>query len=72
MHEKHKKMKKMANEFARIGKGMTVSKKEEHRMQKEPGGSNVGTYKSVSKGEFACPSGGSPKGSYPINTRKRA
>lgn len=38
--------------------------------RKKPGGSNVGKYKGVK--EFAGPSGGSPKGSYPINTRERA
>tara|TARA_R110000851_G_scaffold103480_2_gene220551 strand:- start:221 stop:466 length:246 start_codon:yes stop_codon:yes gene_type:complete len=36
----------------------------------KPGGSNVGKYPSVKS--FAGPSGGSPKGSYPINTRSRA
>lgn len=35
-----------------------------------PGGSNVGKYSNVD--EFAGPSGGAPKGSYPINTKKRA
>lgn len=38
--------------------------------RKKPGGSNVGKYKGVK--DFAGPSGGSPKGSYPINTRARA
>jgi hypothetical protein len=36
----------------------------------KPGGSNVGKYPNVKS--FAGPSGGSPKGSYPINTRERA
>lgn len=40
--------------------------------KKKPGGSNVGKYKSVSKTNFAGPSGGAPAGSYPINTKKRA
>ena len=40
--------------------------------RKKPGGSNVGKYKNVKKGEFAGQSGGAPAGSYPINTRKRA
>lgn len=35
----------------------------------KPGGSNVGKYK---KGPFCGPAGGAPKGSYPVNTRKRA
>lgn len=37
--------------------------------RKKAGGSNVGKYKGVKS--FAGPSGGSPKGSYPINTRER-
>jgi hypothetical protein len=36
----------------------------------KPGGSNVGKYPNVKS--FAGPSGGAPKGSYPINTRTRA
>jgi len=36
----------------------------------KPGGSNVGKYKGVKS--FAGPSGGSPKGSFPINTKARA
>jgi hypothetical protein len=36
----------------------------------KPGGSNVGNYPNVKS--FAGPSGGAPKGSYPINTRARA
>ena len=66
------KFKKLANTFARIGKGMSVSKKEEHKMRQKPGGSNVGHYEDVEKKNFAGPSGGSPQGSYPINTLKRA
>ncbi len=38
--------------------------------QKKPGGSNVGKYEGVKS--LAGPSGGAPKGSFPINTRKRA
>ena len=37
--------------------------------RKKPGGSNAGKYK---KGPFCGPSGGAPKGTYPVNTRKRA
>jgi hypothetical protein len=36
----------------------------------KPGGSNVGKYPTVKS--FAGPSGGAPKGSFPINTRSRA
>ena len=55
-----------------IGKGMKVSRGQEAKMERKPGGSNVGEYKKVSKGEFAGPKGGAPKGSFPINTKKRA
>jgi len=55
-----------------IGKGMKIKRGEEKRLEKKAGGSNVGEYKSVSKKDFAGPSGGSPKGSFPINTKKRA
>jgi uncharacterized protein YdaT len=37
--------------------------------RKKPGGSNEGKYKS---GPFCGPSGGAPKGTYPVNTRARA
>lgn len=54
----------------RIAKGKSVPRGTESKMRKKPGGSNVGKYKDVKS--FAGPSGGAPKGSYPINTRKRA
>lgn len=54
----------------RISAKKSVPRGREAIMQKKPGGSNVGKYKSV--GSFAGPSGGAPEGSYPINTRKRA
>lgn len=41
-------------------------------MEKKAGGSNVGNYGSVDAKNFAGPKGGSPKGSFPINTLKRA
>lgn len=37
--------------------------------RKKPGGSNAGKYKS---GPFCGPSGGAPKGTYPVNTKARA
>lgn len=42
----------------------------EREARGEPGGSNVGRYKGVK--QFAGPAGGAPKGSFPIDTRKRA
>lgn len=55
-----------------IGKGMKVSRGQEKKMEKRAGGSNVGEYKTVAKKDFAGTKGGSPKGSFPINTLKRA
>jgi hypothetical protein len=44
----------------------------ERKARTKPGGSNVGDYDSVSKGDFCGPEGGAPSGSYPVNTEKRA
>lgn len=52
-------------------RGKKLSKKIE-KARKKPGGSNVGKYKGVKKSDFAGPAGGAPKGSSPINTKKRA
>ena len=38
--------------------------------RKKPGGSNVGKYKGVKS--FCGPAGGSPSGSFPVNSLKRA
>lgn len=54
-----------------IAKGVSVKRGETAKANKKPGGSNVGKYKNVSSTEFAGPSGGAPKGSFPINTKKR-
>lgn len=48
-------------------KGLTPATR---KARKKPGGSSVGRYKGVKK--FAGPAGGAPKGSFPINTLKRA
>lgn len=55
-----------------IAKGKEEPAKEVARAHNRPGGSNVGKYKKVSPKEFAGTAGGAPKGSYPINTEKRA
>lgn len=55
-----------------IEKGVRVSKKKKEEMKKKPGGSNVGEYKKIAAADFAGPAGGAPKGSFPINTKKRA
>lgn len=62
----------MPKKKVKIGKNMSVSRAKEKKMEKKPGGSNVGEYKNVSKKDFAGTAGGSPKGSYPINTLSRA
>jgi len=54
-----------------VAKGVKESAKKVLADRKKPGGSNVGEYKKVSKGGFCGPSGGAPKGSYPVNTPKR-
>jgi hypothetical protein len=55
-----------------IAKGVEESKSKVSKAHKSPGGSNVGNYKKVSSKDFAGTAGGAPKGSYPINTEKRA
>lgn len=55
----------------KISKSQVVSPKEESKMRKKPGGSNVGKYAKVSKEDMAGTAGGAPSGSYPINTLKR-
>jgi len=62
----------MKKKKVKIGKGMSVDRGKEKKMNEKAGGSNVGRYKTVSKKDFAGPAGGAPKGSYPINTEKRA
>jgi hypothetical protein len=54
-----------------IEKGVEIPKQKAKELQKLPGGSNVGEYKRVSKKSFCGPSGGSPKGSFPVDTKKR-
>ncbi len=56
----------------KIGKNITVKPGVESKLKKKPGSSNVGKYKTVKSKDFAGPKGGSSKGSFPINTRKRA
>ena len=48
----------------------SASRRDYSAARKKPGGSNAVKYPGVKY--FAGPSGGAPKGSYPINTRKRA
>jgi hypothetical protein len=55
-----------------IAKGKEESKEKVAKAHKEEGGSNVGKYNNVKSSEMAGTAGGAPKGSYPINTEKRA
>lgn len=66
------KAKKNGKKMVKIGKGMKVSKAKEKRMEKRPGGSNVGDYPTVKKSDFAGPAGGSPAGSFPIPNLAKA
>ncbi len=55
-----------------IAKGVRLARGEESKLRKKPGGGSVGKYKTVAKGAFCGPAGGSPRGSFPVNTKKRA
>lgn len=55
-----------------IAKGKEEPAKEVAKAHQRAGGSNVGKYKKVPEKDFAGTAGGAPKGSYPINTEKRA
>lgn len=52
-----------------IGDPKIIKQEKKEREREKAGGSNVGKYK---KGPFCGPSGGSPDGSFPIDTKKRA
>lgn len=56
----------------KIGKNVSIKLAKKRALEKKPGSSNIGKYKSVKKSEFAGPKGGAAPGTYPINTRKRA
>lgn len=58
--------------MSKVAKGVKIPTKKERKMEKKPGGSNVGEYKKVKPSDFAGKKGGAPKYSYPINTEKRA
>jgi hypothetical protein len=64
--------KKSAGKKVAIAKGVKVARGVESKMREKPGGGSVGKYKNVSPKSFAGPSGGSPKGSFPINDIKHA
>ena len=55
-----------------IAKGIEIPKKKAAKMRAKPGGSNICKYKIVAKKSFCGPAGGSPVGSFPVNSKKRA
>ena len=55
-----------------VSKGKEEPKERVAKAHQSPGGSNVGKYKNVKQSEMAGTAGNAPKGSYPINTEKRA
>ncbi len=57
--------------LVKIGKGLSLKRRQEERLSKKPGSSNIGEYKKVSKGNFCGPSGGAAPGTYPVNSKKR-
>lgn len=58
--------------MVKIAKGLKVNLSKVRELRKKPGGSNVGKYKKVAKKSFCGPAGGSPEGSYPVDSKKRA
>lgn len=62
----------MKEKMVQVAKGKKIPKSEEKSLEKKPGSSNTGKYKSVDPSEFAGAAGGSSKYSYPINSPKRA
>lgn len=62
----------MAIKKTTIAKGVKIPKKKASELRKKPGSSNIGKYKDVSKGSFCGPAGGSARGTYPVNSKKRA
>lgn len=55
-----------------IARGVKIARGKESELREKPGGGSVGKYKGVKKSSFCGPSGGAPRGSYPVNTKKRA
>ena len=55
-----------------VAKGVKIPRSKEKKLEKKPGGSNTGEYKTVKASDFAGAAGGSSKYSFPINTLARA
>lgn len=62
----------MAKKNVTVAKGKKISKAQEKKLEKKPGGSNTGEYKNVKRSDFAGSAGGTSPYSYPINTLARA
>jgi len=65
-------VKKKAAKKVSVGRGIKETPAAVARSRRKAGGSNVGKYSGVAKKSFAGTKGGAPKGSFPINTKKRA
>lgn len=62
----------MATKKITVAKGMKMPKKMVTALRKKAGSSNIGKYKAVAKDSFCGPAGGSAKGTFPVNSKKRA
>jgi hypothetical protein len=56
----------------KVAKGKSLPRGKMEEMREKPGSSNAGKYKNVPPADFAGPSGGAAKYSFPINTKARA
>ena len=66
------KKKKDLKKKVKVGRGVTISKAQERKLERKPGSSNTGEYAGVSPANFAGRSGGASPYSFPINIRRRA
>lgn len=72
MHKGIRMAKKKLAKKVTIAKGVKVSKEKASKMRKRKGGSNVGKYSNVAKGDFAGKAGDAPAGSFPIPNISKA
>jgi len=55
-----------------VAKGKKITRAKEKKLEKKPGGSNTGDYKTVAKKDFAGRAGNTSPYSFPINSLSRA
>lgn len=58
--------------MVKVAKGKKISRAQEKKLEKKPGGSNTGSYPNVAKKDFAGKAGGTSPYSYPIPDLKHA